>query len=421
MRVTVDRAADQPPVKSLRLMLFLYVVLALLAVAGHVTVWVTAVNRIHAVAIPRWIIGGLTVVSGAMLLVPLALGVANPTMLSGSIDTWPWYASGYLALCWAVALGATAERVWHIRRQRHDQTVLDYDVTMIDLPAKLGGWPVTRGPGRWLAHLPGNQALHLALHRETLTIRRLDPALDGLTIAHLSDFHMSGRIGAEFYREIVAQTNQLEPDLVAITGDLFDHADCLEWGCAALAELKSRYGVFFILGNHDVWVDPERIRTELSGRGLIDLGGKWQSIDIRGRPLVLAGNELPWLVPAADMEHCPVRFDGRRGLRILLSHSPDQIDWAQGFDFDLMLAGHTHGGQIRLPVLGSVVVPSRLGTRCAEGIYDRPPTTLHVSRGVSSLTLLRWNCPPELALLVLRDASQSRHRCRRRGSPCACG
>ena len=120
-----------------------------------------------------------------------------------------------------------------------------------------------------------------------------------------------------------------------------------------------------------------------------------------GQALVLAGNELPWLVPAADMEHCPASFDGRRPLRVLLSHAPDQIDWAQRFDFDLMLAGHTHGGQIRLPVLGSVVVPSRLGTRCAEGEDNLPPTILHVSRGVSSLTLLRWNCPPELALLVL--------------------
>jgi len=93
---------------------------------------------------------------------------------------------------------------------------------------------------------------------------------------------------------------------------------------------------------------------------------------------------------------------------LLLSHAPDQLTWARRFDFDLMLAGHTHGGQIRLPLLGPIVSPSRLGTQYASGTFEREPTVLHVSRGTSSFMPLRWNCPPELAVLELRSARSRR-------------
>jgi predicted MPP superfamily phosphohydrolase len=102
------------------------------------------------------------------------------------------------------------------------------------------------------------------------------------------------------------------------------------------------------------------------------------------------------------MEHLPTaRADGPL-LRVLLAHAPDQIDWAQRHQFDLMLAGHTHGGQIRLPLLGAIVAPSRLGTKFSAGTFYMEPTVMHVSRGVSGLTPLRWNCPPEITRLVLR-------------------
>jgi predicted MPP superfamily phosphohydrolase len=85
-----------------------------------------------------------------------------------------------------------------------------------------------------------------------------------------------------------------------------------------------------------------------------------------------------------------------------LSHSPDQIHWAREHRFDLMLAGHTHGGQIRIPGLGTVIAPSKYGAKYASGAFYVPPTVLHVSRGVAGLTPVRWNCPPEIAKLVLR-------------------
>jgi predicted MPP superfamily phosphohydrolase len=97
----------------------------------------------------------------------------------------------------------------------------------------------------------------------------------------------------------------------------------------------------------------------------------------------------------------PPRESNGLPLRILLAHGPDQFGWAQQNDFDLMLAGHNHGGQIRLPFLGAILAPSLGGTRYASGVFRRGRSVMHVSRGTGSLTPVRWNCPPEIALLIL--------------------
>ena len=92
-------------------------------------------------------------------------------------------------------------------------------------------------------------------------------------------------------------------------------------------------------------------------------------------------------------------------LRILLSHSPDQLAWAREQGFQLMLAGHNHGGQIRLPMIGPIVTPSLHGVKYASGVFDESPTVMHVSRGISGDQPLRWNCPPELTRVVLKCSS----------------
>jgi predicted MPP superfamily phosphohydrolase len=125
---------------------------------------------------------------------------------------------------------------------------------------------------------------------------------------------------------------------------------------------------------------------------------------VQNTPLVLAGNEVPWYRPAADLRDSPAHDASGLPLRIVLAHSPDQFDWASANDVDLMLAGHLHGGQVRLPLLGAITSPSLHGVRYASGTFRSGNTVLHVSRGVSSLSPLRWNCPPEIALLTLRSA-----------------
>ena len=118
--------------------------------------------------------------------------------------------------------------------------------------------------------------------------------------------------------------------------------------------------------------------------------------------VILAGNELPWFVPAADLRDCPPRAAPSGPPRIGLAHTPDQLDWACANEFDLLLAGHTHGGQICLPLVGPLFVPSIVGVRYAAGVFGRGPTVLHVTRGVSGELPVRWNCPPEIVRLVVR-------------------
>jgi hypothetical protein len=250
--------------------------------------------------------------------------------------------------------------------------------------------------------LPGNEVLKLSIQHKALELPRLAPEHDGLRIAHLSDLHICGRIERAYFEEVVARTNDWRPDIIAITGDLLDRNHCFEWGVETLAALSATYGVYFVFGNHDLLVDHRRLKDLLTGAGLQYLGGAWQQIDFGGRPLVLAGNELPWFPPAADVASLPPRDAAGQPVRILLAHAPDQLGWAVAADFDLMLAGHTHGGQIRFPFIGAVASPSRHGTRYAAGTFAQHGLLMHVSRGTASLAPLRWNCPPELALLELR-------------------
>jgi predicted MPP superfamily phosphohydrolase len=143
----------------------------------------------------------------------------------------------------------------------------------------------------------------------------------------------------------------------------------------------------------------------MAAAGLVNVGGQCLKVQVNGAPLIIAGNELPWYKPAADFSGCPKSEDPARPLRILLAHSPDQFAWAQINDVDLMLAGHLHGGQVRLPIVGAITSPSINGVRYVSGVFARGNTVMHVSRGVGSLTPLRFGCPPEIALLILKHGA----------------
>jgi uncharacterized protein len=168
-----------------------------------------------------------------------------------------------------------------------------------------------------------------------------------------------------------------------------------------LGQLSARHGAYFILGNHDRSVDVVRLRRSLTHSGLIDLGGRWLQVELRGTPVVLAGNERPWIASSADLQSCPPPAPAGP-LRIALAHTPDQFAWARANHIDLLLAGHTHGGQICIPPLGAIFTPTAQGVKYISGVFYRPPTILHVSRGISGDTPIRWNCRPEIAHLRLR-------------------
>jgi predicted MPP superfamily phosphohydrolase len=245
----------------------------------------------------------------------------------------------------------------------------------------------------------------LSVTQKTLAISSLDSRLTNLTLAHLSDLHFTGKLTRDYFDFVIDRVNELEADLVVVTGDIVDKDKCVAWIPETLGRLRARYGKFFILGNHDQRVsNVPRLRRVIADCGFVDLGGRIEQLTIDGSKILLAGNERPWFAAVPTVPPRVAEADGTVPLRILLAHSPDQIPWARRQDFDLMLAGHTHGGQIRLPVIGPLVSPSYFGVKYASGVFYEAPTLVHVSRGVSGLDPIRINCLPEVTKLILRSA-----------------
>jgi predicted MPP superfamily phosphohydrolase len=395
--------------------------IAALVLAGHIGLWAGLFNRAHATALPEWVITLLSLVCHTMLVsLGAALGLwwlerLNLQILPASVLLEPPASSlqplawAYSAFCLVIAVGPLSRWAFHRLFDRTPAVLLSNHTSVVDL-AEIGGECPIRGPvTTLLSCVPGNDFLRLHVQEKELTVPRLPAALDGLTIAHVSDLHFCGRLTRPFFEEVISRVNAMDADFVALTGDFFDRRECLDWIGDTLGRLRARHGVYFVLGNHDRYIgDVAGTRLRLTATGLVDLGGRWLTIDVDGTPILLAGNELPWHGPAAAMENAGVGGQGsgvraeNRPLRILLSHTPDQLDWARRWDFDLMLAGHTHGGQVRLPLVGPLFVPSRIEVRYSAGVFHVPPVVMHVTRGVSGKTPLRINCPPEIAKLTLR-------------------
>lgn len=391
-------------------------VLLLFALAGHAFLWIGLANRVNAIGLRRWIIKLITFgFFCCSVLIPLGVAwwyTKNPECLA----TLPWDAAAlgansgriiamYFVLCWIIVAVTLLRLVYLCHFFRPTLIVRSHECYR----AEINPAAVAASPGELahhlLTHLPLNEVLQLEVHRCTLEVPRLAPSLNGLSIVHLSDLHLTGRIGKAYFREVVRICNELEPDLVCITGDIVDHPKCFDWIPDTLGRLTARHGVYFVLGNHDRRVGSDRVRRLLEQNGLIDLGGRWISIEIGGMPVLLGGNERPWF-DERDRQECFPHQESTAVLRIALAHTPDQLPWARENNADLMLAGHTHGGQIRIPPLGAIFSPTAEGVKYISGVFFAPPTILHVSRGVSGDVPMRWNCRPEITRLELRAAQK---------------
>ncbi|MEX2185639.1 MAG: metallophosphoesterase [Pirellulales bacterium] len=387
------------------------------ALPGHLALWIGRANALHATGLPEWAVRTLSACCHCALLCGLIVLGAWFYFGGSLVDPHaPWsggrgLAWAYVAICWAVVAGPVRRWFTHRFLSPPPAALLSGGGTEIDVRSLLGRVPARGLAARVILRLPLNESLRLAVTEKELAIARLPAALDGLSIAHLSDFHLGHKVDRAYFEEVARRANALDCDLVCITGDLFETKAGYAWTDAVYGRLHARYGAYFILGNHDAYLrDTANIRWLLAAAGLIDVGQRWLEIAIRGERVILAGNELPWITPAADMAHAPPRGSGGGDraadagpLRIALAHTPDEIGWARRHDFDLMLAGHTHGGQIRLPFIGPMLVPSRLDVHYSAGTFDEPPTVLHVSRGISGKMPLRYDCLPEITRLVLRS------------------
>jgi predicted MPP superfamily phosphohydrolase len=307
------------------------------------------------------------------------------------------FMAGYTAVCLLFAFVLVPFfTVWRLLRRRPTALVSNHTET-VDVAEQLGYKPAGHGKYHRIAQLPGNQLFQVDFVEHELRLPRLPAEWDGLSILHLSDLHLCGTPDREFYQYVLDRCCDWQLDLVALTGDIVDSDEHHRWIVPLLGRLQWQVAAFAILGNHDRWYDPTLVRRRLRRLGMRVLANSWEKIDIRGRLLVAIGHEGPWFRPAPDLSDCP---DGT--FRLCLSHTPDNLRWAQRHQVDLMLAGHNHGGQIRLPVLGSIFVPSRYGRRFDCGTFEEPPTVMHVSRGLGAQHPVRINCRPEVTRIILR-------------------
>lgn len=277
------------------------------------------------------------------------------------------------------------------------RALLSNHTDIVDVAKELGYRPIGRGKYRHLARLPYNQVFEVDFSVRTYALPQLPAAWDGLSILHLTDLHLCGTPDRTFYQHVVERCNDWRPDIVAVTGDVVDSFKHHRWVVPVLGRLKWKIAAFAILGNHDTWYEPDRVRRRLRKLGMNVIGNTWKQIDVHGQPLVVVGHEGPWFGPVPDLSNCPPDV-----FRLCLSHTPDNIAWARENRMDVMLAGHVHGGQIRFPLIGSVFVPSRYSRRYDCGSFHEPPTLMHVSRGLAGQHPLRYNCRPEATLIVLK-------------------
>lgn len=231
---------------------------------------------------------------------------------------------------------------------------------------------------------------------ETVVIPGLAPELEGATVIQLSDTHVPRSISASFLERIVEECNDLHPDLVLLTGDLIESGPATIPTLASLfGRLRARLGVFGILGAHDKWRDPKLMARSLSESGVRILSNEAVPVGPPEAPLWIAGLDDNSGYGAPDLKKAlaPVP-DGAPVL--LMMHSPDGIMRAVDRRVALVLAGHTHGGQVCLPFYGPLRTMSRYGRRFASGRYQVEDTVLYTNRGLGSHFSLRFLARPEV-------------------------
>ena len=260
----------------------------------------------------------------------------------------------------------------------------------------------------------------LVVTSETLKIKNWNPTFDGLKIVMIGDLHGgSNCITEEKIRDVVAKANEQNPDVVVMLGDYVS-----EWSdgslkmpvetiAANLKGIESTYGVFAVLGNHDGDYDDDRVAAALSSNGYKVLQNEVAAIEKDGQRIRIFGmkDHLKlsggWLRISADSKKY-LSTTGSGDL-IVLQHSPDILPVIAGEylvspELRLILAAHTHGGQIRFPILGSPIVPSGFGQKYVRGhIFDKG-VDMFVTTGIGTSVLpFRFMVPPEIVVLTIKS------------------
>jgi predicted MPP superfamily phosphohydrolase len=266
------------------------------------------------------------------------------------------------------------------------------------------GWPATAALGglgaAGLAYIRRYEPTHPTLNRVTLRLPTLPAALDGLRIGQITDTHLGLPHSSDNLRWAVEQMCYDRPDLIALTGDLAGLRKGIPEIPPLLGKLSAPLGVYAVPGNHDYWEGLADVHAALMLADIPLLMNEHRRLSWNGADLWVAGIDDIWDGRpdfAAALDGVP-----RQAFTVLLAHSPDIADDAAEYGFALQISGHTHGGHLRLPLLGPFARP-RYGMRYVMGQYQVGPMTLYVSRGLGGVPL-RLFCRPEATIFTLRRA-----------------
>jgi predicted MPP superfamily phosphohydrolase len=271
-------------------------------------------------------------------------------------------------------------------------------LTLLLLAGGLGAWAFGFEPSR------------LLVREVQLALPRWHPAHAGLRIALLTDLHVgSPWIDLDKLHRIIEKTNEAAPDLVLITGDLviqgvvggrFIEPEAI---ARELAGLRAPLGVFAVLGNHDRWLDGPRVQAALAAVRITVLEDTAVLHDVRGAPLWIAGVSDYW-TSRHDVDKAIAGTDADAPV-IVFTHNPDVFPDVPPRVL-LTIAGHTHGGQVWLPLFGRPLVPSKFGERYAAGHIIENGKHLYVGTGIgTSLLPVRFRVPPEVRIIRIQPDS----------------
>jgi len=219
-----------------------------------------------------------------------------------------------------------------------------------------------------------------------------------IKIVLVSDLHLHDGKNHNWVHKIAAKVMEQKPDLFLIGGDIVVHDAKDALGAEPLSQITATYGSYYVLGNHDYQDDPAMISKKLSSLGINNLCNTSLSFNVQGKELCLSGLDDGFY----GMPSLPIKRGNKSSAHITLVHEPDMVlDIAEG-ESDLVLAGHSHGGQVRLPVIGSLKIPSALGRKADGGrkIIKGMPTI--ISRGLGEVgSRARLFAPPEIVVIEL--------------------
>ncbi|MEA2205638.1 MAG: uncharacterized protein QOE77_2414 [Blastocatellia bacterium] len=242
----------------------------------------------------------------------------------------------------------------------------------------------------------------ITVEHQPVVLNKLPPALNGFKVVQLSDLHHSPFTGTEQIERAIEMANRLQPDIIALTGDYISHDRSYAAACAEMVgRLQARYGVYAVLGNHDHWTDAALITDLFRAEGihvLVNEGLRFAH-----------GDASFWLAGVDDtmvgLEDLPLALAGsiESEMKLLLAHNPIILRRAARAGVDLVLSGHTHGGQVAWrPEKNLSGRPRR---RLLKGLGRRGQTQIYVTRGLGTVVLpIRYGCPPEVSLIELRNA-----------------